>query len=1598
MLFVADPGYNRVLGFKEHFSAFAWVGLSSMSVVWTGGANPAGTEYLVEISTSELFVPLTADSGWIPETAEVFAGLAEAATYYARVKARNTAGLETENLNLGYAVTAKNNVVVVVSTEMVNGSPELSLSSQKEMFMAHIPAESSGAVVVMGSAAVAGLLPVSNLYLVGPDGSYDPPAMLTFSFSTATFEGSGLTLDDLAVYEYFADKGWVKLDNQSLDRDNFKITVPVTQIASLFSVFGVVKDRAAPVTTLEILGPNYPNGEWRFIAAKSSVAFSAQDPVVFGNSTGLAYTEFRVGSGTETVFEKYSAPFTLEEGERIVRFRSVDSAGNVEVEKFSLLYVDGGAPVSTATFSSERGRNDWRVSPVVVSIGSSDELSGLGTSYYSINGDVFVAYSGTFTITSQRLATIEYYAVDNVANTEAWKLNYVKIDTAAPVLSYSLLPVPNNAGWNNTAVDVIFAGTDTISGIEYCSSSFTLSGEGEGIPVSGYCRDFAGWSSTAAFTVSVDTTPPGLSYVAEPAPNAAGWNNSDVAIKFTCSDGLSGIKSCPADMTLVGEGLSVSTSVLAWDYADNSRVALVSGLKIDKTPPVSTATLSGTMSGGWYSSEVKITLSAADALSGAGRVLYSLDGGAYIEYLGQITVSEDGRHVLNYYAEDKAGNLEVERSVRFGVDTSKPVVDYLLEPAPNAAGWNNTDVSVMFRGTDTLSGISECSSATVSVEGKGLAVLGWCRDIAGNVAYSTAAVSRDITEPVVTAAQLPVPNSKGWNNTPVDVSFAGSDVLSGVEYCVVAKTVNIEGAGQIVSGYCLDYAGNSSTASISLNVDFAAPEVFIASPPAGGVYVAGEGVINIGFSVADNLDQAPSVSALLVQALDKGTPRGERPASVSVVNGQALDPMALDDGLWRLEVIAADAADNSTRAVSGLFEVVHDTIAPLTMLNVGEPKFAGEAVFINSATPLLLSATDDMLLAGDRQGVGVEFTYASIDGGAVAVVAGPLNILGEGLHTLAYYSVDKAGNVEPASSAAFSVDNSAPETEYAITGPVFQGGQLFVSTSAMIALSAVEPPSSGAASGLAAIFVADSTDVYVAYTGAFTAAEGAHLYGYYAKDRLGNASQAKTLALVSDGTPPFTELGFSLAPSTETAGRLTISSDTYMWLAGADAYSGIAAITYSIDGSTPVVFASSFTLAPGPHSVAWWSVDNVGNAEPARTAAIQVRGQTGSAEVALNFDPQVINLKSEGKYVEARLTVSSAGGAGFNEGTIRITRINGAALAAPIYAVDGPARDQSDCGKDRGKCVRKVKEKLFNVTVKFDRQALIAVLPQDAVSVVAVEGSFDDDTAFIAEDSLRVINPGRVRKGHGGKWEHRFRARVEIGSKALKEDADISVLIVAERLAERLERDKKASGKGFARRGDPFEFGPEGTVFEEPVEISLPYENYDPKKEKLQVAYWNPASKDWEPLTSTIDTAEKVVKAKVGHFSLYQVVVSTIAEAKIVRPAGEQPVVGMQEAGPSAAFVLGEVYVYPNPAKGGVAPIFHMECGIADSVDIKVYTVSGREAHEATLTAMPAVIDQRYAYEYAWRGHIPSGVYLYFIEARKGGQKIKRTGKFAVVR
>ncbi|MEK7744806.1 MAG: hypothetical protein AAB578_10510, partial [Elusimicrobiota bacterium] len=126
-------------------------------------------------------------------------------------------------------------------------------------------------------------------------------------------------------------------------------------------------------------------------------------------------------------------------------------------------------------------------------------------------------------------------------------------------------------------------------------------------------------------------------------------------------------------------------------------------------------------------------------------------------------------------------------------------------------------------------------------------------------------------------------------------------------------------------------------------------------------------------------------------------------------------------------------------------------------------------------------------------------------------------------------------------------------------------------------------------------------------------------------------------------------------------------------------------------------------------------------------------------------------------------------------------------------------------------------------------------------------------------------------------------------------------------------------------------------------------------------------------------------------------------------PAGEayldeegDPILAL-EASADPSFSLKDLYAFPNPARAGAKPVIHLAVGLADSVSIRIYDVSGRHVHEAGVDRPPAIINDgtgpKYAYEYAWDGHIPSGVYFYTVEAKKSGQgSIRKAGKLAVVR
>ena len=220
----------------------------------------------------------------------------------------------------------------------------------------------------------------------------------------------------------------------------------------------------------------------------------------------------------------------------------------------------------------------------------------------------------------------------------------VPSDTTAPTAAPVQTPAANGNGWNNTDVLVAWNWTDNAggSGIDSaaCTTTSTTSGEGE-LTLNATCKDLAGNTGSASYTVKVDKTAPTASASASPAANANGWNKTDVTVSFSGNDGLSGIESCDADVVLSGEGANQSASGTCTDKAGNeSALATASGINIDKTAPT-VALVGGPAQGGTYYFgfvPAAPTCNASDPLSGLDGVC---DVSGYSNAVGTHTVTAD---------------------------------------------------------------------------------------------------------------------------------------------------------------------------------------------------------------------------------------------------------------------------------------------------------------------------------------------------------------------------------------------------------------------------------------------------------------------------------------------------------------------------------------------------------------------------------------------------------------------------------------------------------------------------------------------------------------------------------------------------------------------------------------------------------------------------------------------------------------------------------------------------------------------------------------------------------------------------------------------
>jgi hypothetical protein len=137
--------------------------------------------------------------------------------------------------------------------------------------------------------------------------------------------------------------------------------------------------------------------------------------------------------------------------------------------------------------------------------------------------------------------------------------------------------------------------------------------------------------------------------------------------------------------------LSMQTQLVGDDHPNNNKKIKTWGfVPPDQTPPVTTANITGTMGqNGWYISKPIVTLTAVDPdgkrPSGVNATYIKIDNGAWEVYTVPVTIQGDGTHTVQYYSDDKAGNVEdIHTAPTFKVDTTAPTWNTYTFTAQNA--------------------------------------------------------------------------------------------------------------------------------------------------------------------------------------------------------------------------------------------------------------------------------------------------------------------------------------------------------------------------------------------------------------------------------------------------------------------------------------------------------------------------------------------------------------------------------------------------------------------------------------------------------------------------------------------------------------------------------------------------------------------------------------------------------------------------------------------------------------------------------------------------------------------------------------------------
>lgn len=346
-----------------------------------------------------------------------------------------------------------------------------------------------------------------------------------------------------------------------------------------------------------------------------------------------------------------------------------------------------------------------------VTLVSKDNLSGIETTFYSIDGNPFSKYTAPITFTEEREYLLKFYALDNVGNDEEiTEITYI-YDKTAPITTRTIINDEHNnilsarskielkAEDKGVGVNRIVFTID--SGNEYTYKvplrAANLS-QGEHT-VAYYAIDKVGnKEQVQTYTFYIDKTAPTIieEVIAKTFfANGKEYASGKAQLKLTAFDNKAGVKEIhysinggdyilyekPVFLTASSGNLEIKT--YAVDNVNNKSVSQTANQKtaipyIDLSGPTLRHSFSGpkfkTRDTLFINSKTEISLKAYDLEAGMNRIEYRINGKDNLTYDKPFSIEKEGVYTINYVGYDNVENTSSE-SFYVKVDNSGPEIN-----------------------------------------------------------------------------------------------------------------------------------------------------------------------------------------------------------------------------------------------------------------------------------------------------------------------------------------------------------------------------------------------------------------------------------------------------------------------------------------------------------------------------------------------------------------------------------------------------------------------------------------------------------------------------------------------------------------------------------------------------------------------------------------------------------------------------------------------------------------------------------------------------------------------------------------------------------